>query len=317
MRAAFPIAVALGLTGAWIPEALAQQALDHLDAAASCQRRAQTACALERADQALATLDAEGEPALRREALQIRAEALAQLDRPDDAKGAFEALLRHDPSWRPFSGADARVLAAFEAALPPSGTTPAAPAPPAVDADDVAPLVYAPERLTGIDLEAERRRDWRLGIGGGVALLMPEDQKLFLHGVAVAVDVTWQPEGLFGLWLQGTLSLHDFVEGLSLEPGWGKGLTTAAIVVGGVFTYPVLEDLDIFACAGVGPGFFGVRSLAEVIGLAVDAGVGLRYEIDESLSVRLDVMPSLKVPFGADMGPAFHINAFLRGESRF
>ena len=72
-----------------------------------------------------------------------------------------------------------------------------------------------------------------------------------------------------------------------------------------------------FACFGVGPGFFGVQALHEVVGVALHTSVGLRYAIDDSLSVRLDAAPTFTIPVDSPIGPAGHISIFLRGESRF
>lgn len=322
-----PLALGLALGLLAEPAAWAARPETSLDKAAACRRRAKPACVLKHADRVLELLGEAGAPGLRREALVLRAEALALLDRPEEAIAAFDLLLVVWPGWAPATDADPRVAAALdeartrrvESALPSTlepGPVPL-PEPPGDQELQPPPVLYAPTELTSLDTEEAKQRKWRLSIGAGAAFVGQDVERRFDHGVAVAVDLGYQLHEIVGLWLQATLSLHAFNKNVLVEPGYGRGLTTAAIVIGVDVRIPIIEDLEIVAAAGLGPGFFGVRSLGDAIGFAFQGDVGLRYAIDDHLAVRLDAVPSVTVPIGSSAGPGGHIALFLRGESRF
>ncbi len=320
------LAALAGLAGLALPApAFAADPADLLDRAAACRRRAQPACTLEQADAALAALgDAEGD--LRREALLLRAEALALLDRPADARDAFAALLAAWPGWRPSPGADPRIIAAVDAAeaarlakrLPPAlePGPPPLPSPPSPADLLPPPLLYAPPDLMALTPDDTTRR-WRLGLGGGVALVGGASADRIDTGATALISLGYAPTERWELHLQAILGLHSLDDGLRAEPNYSRGLTTVAATLGATYAHPVGDGFEVVAGLGAGGGSFGLRSLVEAPSFALTACVGARYFISPHFGVRLDALPVLFVPLDGPPAAAAHTAVVARTEVRF
>lgn len=309
------------------PEARADAVADHLDAAASCSRRDRAACTLREASAALEVMDEATPSALRREALRLRAESLALLDRPGEATAAFLDLLDAQPGWRPAEDADARIREAAEAARRkrllerlPTTLDPGDPRPPEAPAPEELlpdPVLYAPERIVEMDAEEALIPRWRLSLGAGVGLAIGESGERFDPGPTALLDVSRDVVGPLAVWFQVALSLMSFDGGVDVEPGYSRGLTTASGVVGVSVTLPIAGDLSATIAGGLGAGAFGVRSLDEAVGAAFHGSAGVRWQLDESLALRVDAAPTLIVPAGDAIGAGGQLNVVARGEIRF
>lgn len=324
----------------WLPPALlaltllaptqarAADPADHLDRATACRRRAKAKCVLTEADKALALLGTEGKVSLRREAAVLRAEALALLDRPDEAREAFGAALALWPEWTPASDADPRVVAAHEAAsrgrlserLPPRLELPPVPAPTPPSVVDLLPKpqLYAPKSIVELDVDALRERRFTLSIGAGATILGGASSDRFNVGATTGLDFTYAFDERWALLVSSVLSLHGFSEDFAAEPGYGRGLTTVTFVLGTRMTQPLVEALELTMALGVGAGLFGVRSASEAAGLAVQGALGARYRVHDRLGVRVEAIPTLIVPMGDEgIGTAGHVTILGRAEIHF
>ncbi|MGM0575086.1 MAG: hypothetical protein ACQEXJ_05080 [Myxococcota bacterium] len=322
MRTAL-LALALLLLAA---PARGQGAADLLDEAAACHRRDRPECTLRKADAALEALTDESPAALRREALLLRAEALALLDRPEEAREAFRALLSAQPSWRPPPDADPRVRSAAEDArrerllehLPDTLDAGPPPEPEAPKPEEMLPdpALYAPDHIVEMDPEESLVPKWRLSLGAGVGLLAGDSADRFDAGPTALLEVSRDLVGPLSLWFQAALSLLSFDDSVQAEPGYSRGLTTASAVLGLQVGLPVGGDFDIVLAGGVGAGGFGLRNLDEAVGAAFHGSAGVRWQMDEHLALRVDAVPTLFVPAG-DVGAAGHVSVVGRAEIRF
>lgn len=318
---------ALALATLWTPQALAADAADHLDKAAACRRRAKPACALEWAERAEAALSANDTPALRREAALLRAEALALLDRADEAASAFEALLALQPDWRPASDADPRVHAAVATARRASLVTrlpdrlepgpPPLPDPPDPLSLLPDPALYAPSRLVDLDPDAQRNPRWRLSIGAGIGIISKRDNRRYDLGPSIALEISRDVSKYLGIWTQVCLTLLSYDSRVVAEPGEGRGLTVVSGVVGVQVPIRLADAWQLVLAAGVGGGSFGTRSVGQAPGLAFQGSFGLRWQLDKHLALRLDALPHGIVPIGGSAGFAGHVSVVARGEIRF
>lgn len=305
-------------------EAVARQ----LDKASACRRRLRWSCVLKAADEALARL-AGGEPqaSARLEALGLRAEALAQLGRSDEAVAAFQLIGGLSPEWRPRHDAAPEARQAYDKArgqtldvrlprqleLPPLTTKPT----PALDEQLPEPLLYAPPELEGVE-ERAGPAHWHVGVGGGIMLLGGASADRYDPGVGAVLDLIYRFDDTWGLWVQGMLTIHELSDGVRAEPGYSRGLTSASGAVGGRAGFPIIEQLEITAGLAVGGGTFGVKDLGEQPALALHGALGVRYLATKQLGVRLEVSPLVFVPLdGGDVGPAASIGVVARAEIRF
>ena len=263
--------------------------------------------------------------AAHREAQALRAEALALLDRPELAEAACAELLAADPGWRPAADADERVTAAFERArgarlralLPPLSPPPPPP-PRSLQGRLPAPPLYAPEGLLLAEDEDTGPGRWRLALGGGIAFVTPDVDDTLDPGPTAVLEVAYDviPNWL-AVWTQLTITLLSMDDGVAVEPGYTRGLTTASGTVGVMTNVPVAEWLDIALAGGVGVGGFGLVRLGEAVGFAFHASVGVRFRFDRHLGVRVDAVPTLIVPVGGPAGAGGHISLVARGDVRF
>jgi hypothetical protein len=282
---------------------------------------------LEMADKALGALGADGSSSLRREALVIRAEALALSDRAADAQAAMAAALEAWPAWAPAPDADPRVVASHRAALAarvaqrlPDALDPGPlplPQPPSSDELLPPPQLFAPKRLVELDVDAAKRKDFRLVIGGGVAVLGGSSAERFDTGIQAALALGFQVTEMWRVFVATTLSLHDFADGVAVEAGYGRGLTTVAVTAGVGWSYPMVDKLDLLATVALGGGFFGVNQVTDEPGLAVQAAAGLRYWVGDLLALRVDVGPTVFVTVDGSVAAAAHLNVLGRAETRF
>jgi len=319
------VLVALALPGA----ALAAAPTAALDRATRCLRDGDAPCALKSADRALATLPGDDTGGLRREALMIRAQALALTDRPEDAEAAFGRLRSAWPGWRPAPDVDPRIASAWSAArraavtaeLPTTLDPGPAPTPaPMPDRETLpSPALYAPPELVALaDAPAVPPR-LHLSLGAGVGLLGGDAADRYEPGIHAAVDFIADlgDDGGFGVWAQAVLALLTLNPDLPTEPGTGAGLTVFSVAVGGAFTVPLVDDGEValVAAAGVGVGSFGLGRLGDATGFAVHGTLGVRWQAEERLALRGDVAPL--VILTPDLAPAGHLAILLRGETRF
>lgn len=320
----------------WPDIAAARSPETLLDAATRCRRRAKPQCVLDKADAALTQLgDSAGEDsagegsdagpgALLKEALELRAEALAHLDRADDAVAACLTLLERDAAWHPASGADPRLVTAFDTArrqrlvsrLPTSLAPVEPPAPPLPDPATLLPepTLHEPH-IDPEDVAIPTR--WRLSLGGGIAFIMPKTDKTFDLGPTAAFEIAYDIWGPLSIWGHLTLTLLSLDDRVAVEPGFARGLTVTSGVVGVMASWEVLHWLELVGAVGIGGGGFGVQDPGEAAGLAIHADVGMRFAFDRHLGIRLDAVPMLIVPFSGPAGPDGHISLMLRGEIRF
>jgi hypothetical protein len=305
-----------------LPHSVAQASapMDALDRASACHRRGQLPCTLEQADIALSGLDADAEPSLTREALRLRAEALARMDRTVEAKAACVEVIRADPSWRPAPDADPRVVACFEAArdaqrrakLPQHLDAPEWPLPEPTSMLPEPSLIRPPPSEMSAP---EAPTSWTFSLGGGLALPYPYAPLLFAPGPSAMLEISYRVWGELHLWGQVTMSLLNFDDTVPIEPGFGRSLTIASGVVGVAYALPILDWIEVNAAAGLGAGGFGVSELGPRTGLALDLSLGVRLKVDRHLAVRLDAVPTAIIPMnGAAMGG--HISVVARCEFR-
>jgi hypothetical protein len=300
--------------------ARATSPVDALDRASACHRRGKTPCTLEHADEALSRLGEEAQPSLRREALRLRAEALARLDRAEEAEVACAELIRANAAWRPASDADPRVVACFDAAhnaqrkaqLPQHRDALERPLPEPTSPLPEPSLIPPPptDKAT-----LEPPIDWTFSLGGGLALPYPYTPTLFAPGPVVMLDLGYRVWGDLHLWSQVTMSLLNFDAAVLIEPGFGRSLTIASGVIGVAYSLPILSWLEARAAGGIGAGGFGVGDPDDRVGLALDLTLGARLKIDRHLAVRLDAAPTVNIPTdGSTMGG--HISIVVRCEFR-
>ena len=122
---------------------------------------------------------------------------------------------------------------------------------------------------------------------------------------------------IWSVFVSAALTLHDFDEALAVEPGYSRGLTTAAVGLGVMVAFRVAPKFDVVGAVSAGGGFFGLRGLSEAAGFSFQASAGLRYEIGDGLALRIDAGPTVLVPVTGPAGAAAHINALLRVEALF
>ena len=325
--AAYALPLAIALTVAALPTAArAATPTAQLDRATRCLRLADAACALDAADRALAALPGDDSGGLRREALAVRAQALALTDHPDDARAAFAALRAAWPGWRPAPDAEQRATDAWTAARRDAVATalptvldpgPLPPPPPVPDdATLPAPVLYAPAELVALAESPAAPPRLHLSLGAGVGLLGGAAADRYSPGVHAALDFTVDlgDDGL-GLWFQAVLALLPLAPDLPVEPGAGGGLTVFSVAAGGAYALPLVDDLALVAAIGVGFGSLGRGRLGDADGLALHGSLGLRWQADERLAVRLDGAPLLIL--APDIAPAGHVAILIRGETRF
>ncbi|MEZ4265658.1 MAG: hypothetical protein R3F39_04715 [Myxococcota bacterium] len=307
--------------------ARAVDAADHLDKAAACRRRAKPTCALQWAERAQAALTDADSPLIRREAALVRAESLALLDRPDEAAKAFEALLALQPDWRPPSDADPRVLSAVDAArraglstrLPDHldpGLPPQLPPPDPLTLLPE-PALYSPDRLVNLDPDAHRNPRWRLSIGAGVALITKPVNRRYDVGPTIALEISRDLKRSFALWLQVSLTLLSYDSRVVAEPGEGRGLTAVSAVIGAQTAIRIAGNWYFVAALGIGGGAFGTRSIGQAAGLSAQGSVGIRWQLDKHLALRLDALPQGILRTDGSTGLAGHVGIVARGEIRF
>lgn len=320
-----PLAIGLSSLALLAPlAALAAPYLHPVDRAAVCMRRGDAECALREAEAALRQPDAPS--SVRREALTLRAVALALVDRAADAAEACAALHEVWPGWRPTPDADPRVAAAYQAAraarlaasLPDVLAPGPAPTPPPAAAKALLPppLLYAPDALVALDLAAAAPRPFTLSFGAGVGLTTGAAADRHAPGIHVAVDLGYTLAEPLDLWLQVTLALLPLDDALPVEPAFPRRLTALSGALGARLARPLVGDLDLVAALGVGYGAFGLRSLGDAAGPALHVTMGLRYALDDDLAVRLDLAPCVVWPSAQDVGAGGHIALVLRGQTR-
>jgi hypothetical protein len=311
----------------WPMPARAVDAADHLDKAAACRRRAKPTCALEWAERAEAAMTDASPALLRREAALLRAESLALLDRQGEAVTAFEALLALQPDWRPPADADPRVLSAADSARR-SGLSARLPdhldpgLPPPLPAPDPLtllpePSLYSPNRLVNLDPDAQRNPRWRLSIGAGVALISKPVNRRYDIGPTIALEISRDLKPYLGLWLQVSLTLLSYDSRVVAEPGEGRGLTAVSGVVGVQTAIRLASSWYLVAALGVGGGAFGTRSIGQAAGVSAQGSLGIRWQLDKHLALRLDAVPQGILRTGGAKGLAGHVGIVARGEIRF
>ncbi len=307
------------------------KAARYLDQAASCRRAGKSECVLKQAGKALEWLKT---PAgqklpnlgrLTREALILNAESLALLGREGTA-AAFDQLIAEVPDYRPQSpeapvaeAFDAARLRRIKAALPATITAGEPSPPPRPEVEELLfdPVIYAPKRLLELDPATATRKSFRLALGVGGAIIAGDSADVFEHGLAATLELAFKPDDSWRAQLTVSVSLHDVVDGLRAEPGFGRGLTTVAITMGAGYDLQLIEDFEMIFALAVGGGFFGARSATDEAGLVGQAVVGLRYWISDALALRADATPVVFVPIDGDVGLAAHVNVFARAEAKF
>lgn len=280
-----------------------------IDRAAICLRALDAPCALDAADAALVEVPGDDTQSVRREALVIRAQALALLDRADEARAAFSRAADAWPGWRPAPDADHRVHAAFDE----RAAAPRASAPPLAAAEPPSAAVGG-----GPDGPDERAvRPWTVSLGAGVALLLGDAASRYGPGIELALDASRAlgDSGL-ALWIHGAVALFQLDDALPVEPGAARGLTSLVGAVGAAWSLPVHAEVDLVFAAGVGWGSFGLGGLDGDSGFALQASAGARWQVEDRLALRLDVAPRLILPRGPAR-TAGHTAIVLRGEARF
>ncbi len=305
-----------------------------LEAAQRCFRRADMPCALKQAVKTLEALTATvadvADVEIRREAKALEAQALARLDRTPEAEDAFTALASLWPGWRPPPDADPRVTTAFtnaastrlRAALPKTIDPGPPPLPNATpDPAELALRLPKPRLVRPTDLGAapdpNRVPRLALSLGAGVGVPIGDAADRVDPGVHAAIDFHWRFNDLWALWVQGTISLLPLVDGLPVEPGQGQSLTAVSIVVGTELAIPLAESFEAVLAAGVGFGAFGFGRPDQAYGLALDGVVGVRWQAQRSLAVRLDFAPVMTLPAAEGIGLGGHLSVLVRGETRF
>lgn len=315
MTPALAAALALVLGAAPTPKPVTT-AEDHLDKAVRCARRDDLACAI--AESQLAA-DAP-EAAVAREARAVLATALARSDRDADARGAFDRLLEVYPAWRPPPDADPRVVSAFgearrerlRRALPKALDPGPPPAPPRPARADLVKLLPQPRLYSPPKRTAAPR--FSLSLGAGVGL--PAAQRVGA-GLHAAVDFRWLASEHLALWAEGCLALLPLDDSLNVEPGHGRGLTTFAVAAGLELRFPLAEALEGSVAVGLGMGGFGFEKPSDATGPALAGSLGVRWQADRNLALRVDASPVVVLPVGSDVGPGGHFAVLLRGETSF
>lgn len=278
-------------------------------------------CALQEADAALSKMTHETPKKLRREALELRAEALALMKQEGEALKACQALLALSPGWRPDDEADPRLHACAEEAraLPtpeaspvpvePRDTPVITPPPPIVTDQTHGPI---PPRSEG----GTPSTRWSISIGGGLAIPYPYDPLRFTPGPAATIDVSYRVWERLHLWSQVTLSRLGIDTSVPVEPGFNRGLSITSGVLGLAYSLPLLDWLEAYAALGLGAGGFGFSLDDTIAGFALEASLGLRIFVDAHLAVRVDAIPSVVLPTQGTE-PGGHISLVARCEFLF
>lgn len=299
-----------------------------LEAAQRCFRRADMACALKQVEKALVAPAADA--AIVREAKALEAQALARLDRAPEAEAAFTTLATLWPGWRAPPDADPRVTTAFakaararlQGALP-KAIDPGPPPLPAAKPDPAELTQHLPAArlVRPVDLGAtpdpNRVPRLALSLGAGLGFPIGDAADRVGSGVHAAIDFHWKFSDLWALWVQGTISLLPLASGLPVEPGQGQSLTAVSIVVGSELAIPIIDTFEAVLAAGVGFGAFGFGRTDQAYGLALDGVVGVRWQAQRNLAVRLDFAPVMTLPASDGVGLGGHLSVVLRGETRF
>ena len=305
-----------------------------LEAAQRCFRRADMTCALKQAEKAIAASETRvadvADVEIRREAKALAAQALARLDRAPEAEAAFTTLATIWPGWRPPPDADPRVTTAFtnaanarlRAALPKTIDPGPPPLPTATpDPTEVTLRLPKPRLVRPTDLGAapdpNRVPRLALSLGAGVGFPIGASGDRVDIGVHAAIDFHWKFNDLWALWVQGTISLLPLTDGLPVEPGQGQSLTAVSIVVGTELAIPLADSFEAVLAAGVGFGAFGFGRPDQAYGLALDGVVGVRWQAQRTLAVRLDFAPVMTLPAAEGIGVGGHLSVLVRGETRF
>ena len=301
------------------PAALASPALEHLDQASACLRRGVINCALQEADAALSKMTHETPKKLRREALELKAEALALMKQEGEALKACQALLALSPGWRPDDEADPRLHACAEEARALPHLKPRLspwsreirPCPPTAHrhGPNSGPI---PPRSEG---SAPSTR-WSISIGGGLAIPYPYDPLRFTPGPAATIDVSYRVWERLHLWSQVTLSRLGIDTSVPVEPGFNRGLSITSGVLGLAYSLPLLDWLEAYAALGLGAGGFGFSLDETIAGFALESSLGLRIFVDAHLAVRVDAIPSVVLPTQGTE-PGGHISLVARCEFLF
>lgn len=315
------VALTLALTGP--PAAAAPSPVDAVDKAAACLRRGDAPCAELEATRALAL---EPAPALRREALALRAKARALSDAADAAEADYAALLELWPGFRLAPDEDPRLAAALAAAraallarrLPPTLDRGPLPPPPAPATAELLgpPLLYAPEDLLAATGQ-QHERAFRLSLGAGVAFPTGAASDRYQPGIAASIDLGYALSDLVALWGEVVISLLPLDGALPVEPGLPGGITQVSGVVGVMLNLPVAPDVELVVAGGVGGGGFGLGDVSTAAGFAAHGLLGGRYVVAPQLAFRLDLVGQVVAPTSGDIGAAGHLTLLLRGETAF
>jgi hypothetical protein len=277
-------------------------AVDHLDAASACLRRALLPCAISESEAAAAAAPPASD--LRREALRIAATAKALAGDDEGASAAFRALRDEGSSYRPDPDADPRVLDAFRASRRPAEATPAPDPTPRPEDPPIEPPFF-------------------VSVGAGVG--WPAGSDRYGAGLAAALELGWRldardPVELHSPRLALTAQLHlawlPLDDALPVEPGQETTLGTLAFVLGLDLRVGLAPAWDLVLQAGVGAGRFAIGEATSGPAVALHAGAGVRWRLGDGFAIRAELAPILYVPVETS-APGGHPAALLRAEGSF
>ncbi|MFO0748748.1 MAG: hypothetical protein U1F43_24255 [Myxococcota bacterium] len=106
-------------------------------------------------------------------------------------------------------------------------------------------------------------------------------------------------------------------DGLPVEPGHGRALPPSAWLPASSCTCRWPMPLSSWLSAlGVGLGGFGYSKPDEGMGSAPAPDLGVRWQADDNLALRVDLAPVIVFAADGGIGPGGHL-AVLQGETRF
>jgi|GEM_PF-3219473 len=277
-----------------------ETALDLLDSATACLRRAQLACARDTALRLLAQDSLDG--SVLRDGLIVLAQAESLLDHPQEAEAAFRRLFDAGSAWRPDRDADRRVITAWVAAK----KAPAPRDPPPTDE------IYTPKAFFA-------------SVGAGVALPVGAASGRYSAGLAAVIDVGWRwdvpeegDEGpLVGVVLSFNLASLGLDSAILAENGQATTLRVTLLTAGLDLRIPLAPAWQAVLQGGVGYGTFGIGSASSGPALALQGSVGARWQLADAFALRADFTPVFLVPFKDGVGTAGHPGFTLRAEASF
>jgi len=279
--------------------------LDAIDEAHSCFRRQNHPCTLTLTETLLA--DADLPAALRRDALALRGQSLAQEGDAAGATALFEVLIQAGSAWRPERDAPAPIRAAFLEAYRRTRADSSGPVDP--DPPPSTPLIP----LSSFFASA----------GAGVAIPVGASARRYDPGLQAILEIGWRPsipEGAapaFGIVMHLSLAFLPLSDAIIAEPGQSTTLEVFSLAVAGDLRLRLAPSWHLVAQAGLGTGSFAIGASSSGPALALHGSLGVLWQLEDAFGLRLDLTPTLLLPFSDRANIGGHPAFTLRAEGSF